>query len=156
MLEAYLGQVRLLLSILPELARETAFALKGGTAINLFYRNLPRLSVDLDLAWLPVADRRSSLREIDAALDRITAAIAHRYPRFDLRRLAGGGGGDTRILVSGERAGVKIETSPVTRGAVYPPRSMPTSEAVTERFGFVEANVLAFEDLYGGKLHAAL
>ena len=59
-------------------------------------------------------------------------------------------------MVSGERTQVKIETSPVTRGTLYPTRSMPASEAVTERFGFVEAHVLAFEDLYGGKLHAAL
>ena len=156
MLDRYLAQVRLLLSVLPEIARETAFALKGGTAINLFYRDLPRLSVDLDLTWVPVADRRSSLREIDDALDRITAAIARRYSRFDARRVAGGGGSDTRIMVSGERTQVKIETSPVTRGTVYPTRSMPASDAVIERFGFVEANVLAFEDLYGGKLHAAL
>ena len=156
MLDRYLTQVRLLLSVLPDIARETAFALKGGTAINLFYRDLPRLSVDLDLTWLPVADRQSSLTEIDEALDRITAAIAARYPRFEARRVAGGGGGQTRIIVRGGRAQVKIETSPVSRGAVYPARSMPTSEAVTERFGFFEASVLAFEDLYGGKLHAAL
>ena len=63
MLNRYLAQVRLLLGVLPAIARETAFALKGGTAINLFYRDLPRLSVDLDLTWLPVADRRSSLRD---------------------------------------------------------------------------------------------
>ena len=154
MLDRYLSQVRLLLHVLPEIARETAFALKGGTAINLFHRDLPRLSVDLDLTWLPVADRRLSLGGIDAALDRITAAIAGRYARFDARRVAGGGG--TRIMVRDGRAQVKIETSPVARGAVYPPLSMPASQAVTERFGFVEANVLAFEDLYGGKLHAAL
>ena len=152
MLDRYLAQVRLLLSVLPEIAREPAFALKGGTAINLFYRDLPRLSVDLDLTWVPVADRRSSLREIDDTLDRIAAAIARRYSRFDARRVAGGGGGDTRIMVTGERSQVKIETSPVTRGTVYPTRSMPASDAVIERFGFVEANVLAFEDLYGGKL----
>ena len=156
MIDRYLAQVRLLLSILPEIARETAFALKGGTAINLFYRDLPRLSVDLDLTWLPVTDRRSSLLDIDDALNRIAAAITERHPRFQPRRAAGGGGADTRVLVRDGRAQVKIETSPVTRGAVYPARSMPTSEAVTERFGFFEANVLAFEDLYGGKLHAAL
>ena len=156
MLDRYLAQVRLLLAILPEVARETAFALKGGTAINLFYRDLPRLSVDVDLTWLPVTDRRTSLDEMNAALDRITAGIARRYPRFDADRIAGGGGGDTRIMVRDGRAQVKIESSPVMRGAVHPPRSMPTSDAVTERFGFVEANVLAFEDLYGGKLHAAL
>ena len=64
MLDPYLAQVHLLLSTLPEIARETAFALKGGTAINLFYRNLPRLSVDLDLTWMPITDRRSSLQNI--------------------------------------------------------------------------------------------
>ena len=156
MLDRYLAQVRLLLTVLPDVARETAFALKGGTAINLFYRDLPRLSVDVDLTWLPVADRSSSLRDIDAALDRIAAAVAGRNPRFEVRRIAGGGGGDTRVLVSDGRVQIKIETSPVARGAVYRARSMATSKAVTERFGFVEANVLAFEDLYGGKLHAAL
>ena len=156
MLDRYLAQVRLLLAILPEIAQETAFALKGGTAINLFYRNLPRLSVDLDLTWLPVEDRRTSLRDIDHALDRIAAAIAARDPQIQTRRTAGGGGADTRVMVRRGRAQVKIETSPVARGTVCPPRSMPTSEAVTERFGFFAANVVAFEDLFGGKLHAAL
>ena len=156
MLDRYVAQVRLLVSVLPVVARETRFALKGGTAINLFYRDLPRLSVDIDLTWLPVADRRSSLREIDDALDCIVADIARSNPRFDARRIAGGGGGDTRIMVRDRRAQIKIETSPVARGAVHPTRSMVASERVRERFGFVEANVLAFEDLYGGKLHAAL
>ena len=156
MLDQYMAQVRLLVSVLPDIARETAFALKGGSAINLFYRDLPRLSVDIDLTWLPVADRRSSLREIDEALDRIAARIVRRNPLVDARRISGGRGGDTRILVRDGRVRIKIETSPVTRGTVLPARSMVASEHVIERFGFVEANVLAFEDLYGGKLHAAL
>lgn len=84
------------------------------------------------------------------------STIAGRNPRVHVRRIAGGGGGDTRVMVSDGQTRIKIETSPVARGAVYGARSMTTSEAVTERFGFVEANVLAFEDLYGGKLHAAL
>lgn len=55
--EDYAAQVQLLFRILPILAKEKAFALKGGTAINLFYRDLPRLSVDIDLTYLPIADR---------------------------------------------------------------------------------------------------
>ncbi len=156
MLDRYVAQVRLLVSVIPDIAQETAFALKGGTAINLFCRDLPRLSVDIDLTWLPIADRRASLREIDDALNRIVVSVRRRNPRIDARRVAGGGGGDTRIVVRSGRVRVKIEASPVTRGAVHPPRSMVGSERVTEQFGFVEANVLAFEDLYGGKLHAAL
>ena len=55
--ERYRRQVALLVRVLPLIAQEKCFALKGGTAINLFIRNLPRLSVDIDLAYLPVSDR---------------------------------------------------------------------------------------------------
>ena len=156
MLDRYVAQVRLLLSTLQDVANDTVFALKGGTAINLFYRDMPRLSVDIDLTYLPVADRQSSLKGIDDALGRIMVAITRRNPQIEVRRVAGGGNADTRIIVSDGQAQIKIETSPVTRGAVYPARTMITSEAVTEQFGFVETTVLAFEDLYGGKLHATL
>ena len=156
MLDRYVAQVRLLLSVLPDIATETVFALKGGTAINLFYRDMPRLSVDVDLTYLPVADRQSSLEDMDDAFNRIATAITERNPRVKARRIAGGGDNDTRIMVSDGSAQIKIETSPVTRGAVYPARTMVASETVMEQFGFVETNVLAFEDLYGSKLHAAL
>ena len=156
MLDRYVAQVRLLLSTPQDIASETVFALKGGTAINLFYRDMPRLSVDIDLTYLPVADRQSSLQDIDDALDRIVTAIARRNPRVEARRAAGSGNASTRIMVSDGQSQIKIETSPVARGAVYPAATMTASEAVTELFGFVETNVLAFEDLYGGKLLAAL
>ena len=156
MLDRYVDQVRLLMSVLPDIANEDVFALKGGTAINLFYRDMPRLSVDIDLTYLPIGDRETSLKNIDEALDRIMAAISDRHAHVRARRIAGGGNNDTRIVVSSGPAQIKIETSPVTRGAVYPPRTMMASDAVIEQFGFAEMNVLAFEDLYGGKLHAAL
>ena len=74
--EIYRRQVALLIRILPLVAQEASFALKGGTAINLFVRDLPRLSVDIDLVYLPVADREMSLAAIRAGLARIGAAIA--------------------------------------------------------------------------------
>lgn len=156
MLDRYVAQVRLLLSTLREISDETVFALKGGTAINLFYRNMPRLSVDIDLTYLPTTDRQSSLEEIDGALSRIVAAITRSNPRLKVRRAAGGGSSDTRIMVSDGQTQIKVETSPVARGAVFPVKTMIASDAVTERFGFVETSVLSFEDLYGGKLVAAL
>ena len=58
--ERYAAQVALLVRMLPEIAEEESFALKGGTAINLFIRDLPRLSVDIDLTYLPVAERARS------------------------------------------------------------------------------------------------
>jgi len=155
MLDRYTEQVRLLLDVLPDIAAESAFALKGGTAINLFHRDMPRLSVDIDLTWLPISDRSSSLGEIDRALDRIATSIVSRNPGVAARR-SSGGSSETRMVVTRGRVQIKIETSPVTRGAVLPPRTMVGSETVTEQFGFVEMKVLSFEDLYAGKLVAAL
>jgi len=156
MLDRYVDQVRLLLGLMPDIAREDVFALKGGTAINLFYRDMPRLSVDIDLTYLPVGDRETSLRDIDETLDRIMTAIAKRNPRILAQRIAGGGNNDTRIMVSDGQTRIKIETSPVARGTVRPPTRMMASDVVVDQFGFAEMNVLSFEDLYGGKLHAAL
>ena len=50
---AYFKQVQLLLSVLPLIQRHECFALKGGTAMNLFVQDLPRLSVDIDLVVGP-------------------------------------------------------------------------------------------------------
>ncbi len=69
--QSYKQQVSLLLSVLPEVAKESCFALHGGTAINLFVREMPRLSVDIDLTYLPLEDRLSTLIKINTALDEI-------------------------------------------------------------------------------------
>jgi hypothetical protein len=69
--DIYRKQVELLVQSIPQVAEEECFALKGGTAINLFVRDMPRLSVDIDLTYLPIADREHSLADIDAALKRI-------------------------------------------------------------------------------------
>ncbi len=73
-------QVGLLVQLLPIVGQQRCFALKGGTAINLFVRDLPRLSVDIDLAYLPMTDRDQALTEIDAALKAIAAEIRQRLP----------------------------------------------------------------------------
>jgi len=65
--ETYRKQVALLIRALPIVAGEECFALKGGTAINLFIRDMPRLSVDIDLTYLPrVAPRGKGRRLIGA------------------------------------------------------------------------------------------
>ena len=144
MLDRYVAQVRLLVDMLPEVAAESDFALKGGTAINLFYRDLPRLSVDIDLTWLPVTDRASSLREIDNALNRIVTSINRRKPRITAFRPKGGGSSDNKMLVRSGRVQIKIETSPVARGVVFPPKRMVVSEIVMESFRIEESTVFAF------------
>ena len=69
--EIYKKQVQLLLAVLPEISKEDCFALHGGTAINLFIRNIPRLSVDIDLTYLPLEDFETTLSNIHNALQRI-------------------------------------------------------------------------------------
>lgn len=78
--DKYLKQAELLLRVLPYVAREEVFALKGGTAINFFWRDLPRLSVDIDLAYIPVEDRNISLINISDRLVSIEARIQRRFP----------------------------------------------------------------------------
>src|SRR5690606_35930612 len=77
--DTYRKQVALLIRTLPSVAAEECFAMKGGTAINLFVRDLPRLSVDIDLTYLPVQDRATSLAAIDGAMEciaeRVTKAV---------------------------------------------------------------------------------
>jgi predicted nucleotidyltransferase component of viral defense system len=54
-------QADLLLRVIPHIEKEKLFALKGGTAINLFVRDMPRLSVDIDLTYLPFDDRKTAV-----------------------------------------------------------------------------------------------
>jgi len=150
----YESQVELLVSVLPYVAKQQVFALKGGTAINLFYRDLPRLSVDIDLTYLPIKDRTASLEEIDAGLTELANDITAHAPSTIAQRIAGGG--ETRMLIRRGNVEVKIETSPVARGVVNDPKLLGVSEAVEDRFGFAEMQVVAFEDLFAGKLTAAL
>ncbi len=153
--EDYASQVRLIFRLLPTIAKEKVFALKGGTAINLFYRDLPRLSVDIDLTYLPIADRATSLSGIDKAMDRI-CDVAGSIPGVKATRIAGGSGNETRVLASAGNIMVKIETSPVMRGVVFPCDTRRVTRSVEAEFGFAEALVVSFEDVYGGKIHAAL
>lgn len=153
--EQYRQQVRLLMRLLPLVAEETCFALKGGTAINLFVRDLPRLSVDIDLVYLPVNGRPEALADIDAAMKRIEARIMAAMPGAII--------GQTvhentvlRLAVRAERTQVKIEVSPVLRGVVQEPALRSVSPAVEDEYGFAEIQLVSFADLYAGKLVAAL
>ena len=150
--ERYLKQARLVVEVLPHVARQEAFALKGGTAINLFENDLPRLSVDIDLAFLPVGDRETALRDIDAALSGIAGDLA----RVGIRARLSGSGEARKLFCSRGEATIKIEPNAVSRGAVYPVRTMEISPAAEEKLGYCRINVLSREELYGGKFCAAL
>lgn len=152
----YFKQVELLLALMPFVGRENCFALKGGSAINLFVHDFPRLSVDLDLTFVPIKDRNQSLAEMDAALARSAVAIRRALPGAVIQHSAGQTGERTKLLVKRNGVGVKVEASPVLRGAVGHPEIRSVCPMVERHFGYVEMPLLHPHDLYAGKLCAAL
>lgn len=150
-------QVNLLVQLLPIVGQHSCFALKGGTAINLFVRNLPRLSVDIDLAYLPIVDREQALVEIDQALKAIAQDIQKRIAGVTvLSQPYQNTGTLLRIIVRSGNALVKIEVTPVLRGAVYETEVHSVRPLVEEYFGYAEVPLLSFNDLYAGKICATL
>lgn len=143
------------MDVLREVAKEPEFALKGGTAINLFFRDVPRLSVDIDLAWLPLSDRVQALAAIEASLGRIGAA-AERTLRCQVHPRRNGEDVLTGLGILRDRVPIKIDVTPVLRGSVYPAELRALQPAAAEAFGFVEVQTLGFADVYAGKLAAAL
>lgn len=135
---------------------EKCFALKGGTAINLFYRDLPRFSVDIDLTYLPGETYPEAQQGMDAALRRIAKGLSTGSPSYSVALGPGDKGLTDTMTVRGTNVQVKIEVNPTLRGAVHPPQNLEAKPIVQEEFGFVSANVLSFDDTYAGKLVAAL
>ena len=149
----YKRQVALLLSVLPEVANESCFALHGGTAINLFVRDMPRLSVDIDLTYVPVADREASLAGIAAALERIKASIEKVVPGVHVAHRKDIG----KLLVQAQGSNIKVEVNLTNRGILAEAVKMTLcGKAQNEFQAFCAVNVVATGQLYGGKICAAL
>src|SRR4051812_8100589 len=120
--DSYRKQVSLLIRTIPLVAAEKEFALKGGTAINLFLRDMPRLSVDIDLTYIPVADRATSLKGIDFGMKRIADGLTKGVPNVELSTsVLRGESCTTKLLMRADDAQIKIEVTPVLRGCVYEP-----------------------------------
>lgn len=154
--KAYLDTVRLLLDAAPEVFRSGVFAMKGGTAINLFVQDLPRLSVDIDVVYLPhEKTRAAALAEIAAELNTMRERLKQRGIAADVTATAVGD--ETKLFVRRGRDQVKIEINHVFRGTVLPPETRALVKAASELFtvGF-SVPTLAVPELYGSKLVAAL
>jgi predicted nucleotidyltransferase component of viral defense system len=149
----YNKQANLLLSVLPLVATESNFALHGGTAINMFHSNMPRLSVDADLTYLPVETRANSLAGINGALLRIAHKVEATLPEtFVEHRQA-----DARLIISNREAGIKVEVNTIKRGCYSPPDMMVLCDQAQKEFdAFCEMQVVDKPHLYGGKICAAL
>ncbi|MDI9319077.1 MAG: nucleotidyl transferase AbiEii/AbiGii toxin family protein [Phycisphaerales bacterium] len=150
--QLYRQQVALLLDVIPEIAKEKCFALHGGTAINLFIRDMPRLSVDIDLTYIPLEDRQTTLDNIAAALVRIEKNIHQVMPTIKVTHRQDAG----KLQIS-RGVEVKLEVNLVNRGLIAPITTMQLCKKAQESFGvFCEMDVVSIGQLYGGKICAAL
>ena len=150
----YAQKVELLLRLIPIVMEEKVFAIHGGTAINLFLKDLPRYSVDIDLTYIPLADRQTSLDDINLHLksiaDKAKKAFKgmHIVPNFNT----------CKLLCEYLGKQVKIEVNQTKRGIVGGEcLSISLSEKAQNEFSlFCEAKIVPLTQLYGGKIAAAL
>ncbi|HED06714.1 MAG TPA: nucleotidyl transferase AbiEii/AbiGii toxin family protein [Ignavibacteria bacterium] len=152
----YRNQAALLIRILPEIAREKYFALHGGTAINLFYHNMPRLSVDIDLTTVPFGNRKTDLALIRSKLLSIGERLRENIP--DIRVKAPVEIDDElKLYCSIPEAIVKVEVNTINRGINGVPVLRPLCHKAQEIFdSFCEIQVVPDAQLFGGKIVAAL
>lgn len=154
--KAYVDTVRLMLETAPEVFSSGRFAMKGGTAINLFVQDLPRLSVDIDVVFVPHrTPRETALAEIADELAALKTRITRRGIKVEIA--SGKTGDETKLLVRRGRIEVKIEMNHVFRGTLLPVGTRPLTKTASDLFTTALAvPTLAVAELYGSKLVAAM
>jgi predicted nucleotidyltransferase component of viral defense system len=154
----YKKQAELLLQMLPLVMRENVFALKGGTAINFFWRDYPRLSVDIDLTYVPIKDRNASLQEINDGMLKIEVGILKLKPTaYVQRKFEPLTRSVVSLIIRDNDVTIKVEVNYNLRGTVFGTIKKKLCKKAEDEFGLsLSVNTLSFEDIYGGKIVAAL
>lgn len=153
MRDKYRKQVALLIRIMPSVYRIKEFAVHGGTAINLFHKNMPRYSVDIDLTYIPIEDRQASLTTINQRLQEIKRNIERSIPGIVVIHKPN----VWKLLCTLGEAMVKIEVNGTKRGLIGDSVEMVLCEKARHDFNMgCKARTVSFSQLYGGKITAAL
>lgn len=151
--EAYRNQVALLIRVMPLVFKIKDFAVHGGTAINLFHRNLNRYSVDIDITYIHIADRETSLRAINAHLATLKASIEKAVPGIRVIHRPE----VWKLLCTKDGTTIKIEVNGTKRGLMGDAEKKQLCEKAKAEFGMTcYANIVSWPQLYGGKIAAAL
>lgn len=150
----YAEKVEVLLRLLPLVMEEKVFAVHGGSAINLFVRNLPRYSVDIDLTYIPLEGREESLEHINAHLMSIANKAKRAFPGMHIVPKLN----TCKLLCEYQRKQIKVEVNQTKRGIVGGDvLTVPLCKKAQEEFGlYCEADIVPMTLLYGGKIAAAL
>ena len=151
--EQYKRQVALLIRIMPSVYRIKDFAVHGGTAINLFYKDMPRYSVDIDITYIPVQEREESLRTINSHLVELKQMIEKTIPGIRVTHKP-----DVwKLQCVKDGATVKIEVNGTKRGLIGQTEDIDLCSKTQAEFQMgCRARVVSFSELYGGKISAAL
>jgi len=151
----YQNQVNLLLDVLPIINEFECFALKGGTAINLFLSNMPRLSVDIDLTYLPIEPRNIFLKNITSQMQLMKQNLEDN--NFQVQALFTKDKQLSKLIVYRDDANIKIEPNFVIRGSVFECEIHELCQQAQDQFlKYVSVKILSIADIYGGKICAAL
>lgn len=154
----YFKQVQLLVEVLPLVAKYKCFALKGGTAINLFVQDMPRFSVDIDLTYLPIEDRDTSLMNIEATLKQMAQDIKKYIVGSFVEEISiRNPSMVSKLKIIRNESEIKIEPNLVIRGSVFSCEECELLVKAQEAFEMTtKMNIVSLADLYGGKICAAL
>ncbi len=153
----YREQLNLLIEILPYALKDERMALKGGTSINLFHRNFPRLSIDIDLCYLPLEDRKTSFNNIHKILSKIKSEVENDLGFLVKPNNPLDGKTETKIFVTKGKTRIKIEPNYTVRGTLFSSEVLKLSpNAQQELEKYLEVRCLGIADAYGGKICAAL
>jgi len=150
-------QADLLISVIPYVFKENNFAMHGGTAINFFIRNMPRISVDIDMIYLKVLSRDESLKNISDGLNDIKNKLLSSLPGIEIEAKKFGDVLVSKLFIKRENALVKIEPNLIIRGTLFEPEERDICENAERVFEkFVSARIVSIADVYGSKICAAL
>lgn len=153
----YTKTVELLLEILPYALKDKRVALKGGTAINLFHRNFDRLSVDIDLCYLPLESRDDTFKNIHEILEKLKFELEDKLKLAVLSNHPLNGQKEAKLIARKGDIEVKIEPNYTLRSSLFDPEVIALSPLAQEEFGVeIEVQCLGLADTYGGKICAAL
>jgi predicted nucleotidyltransferase component of viral defense system len=155
--EGYRKQVNLLLDVIEISLADKRVALKGGTAINLFHRDFPRYSVDIDLCYLPIEDRTLTFKHLHDILITIKTKIEKnlKYKVSASNKLDGKK--ETKLVISNTDVEIKIEPNFTLRGGLFESEVRSLSpQAVKKLKREISVQCLSMADTYGGKICAAL
>jgi hypothetical protein len=152
----YVDTVRLLLDVVPDVFVSGRLAMKGGTALNLFVQDMPRLSVDIDVVFVAYqTPREVALAEIAAELSAIQGRLKNRGSMAEIA--VNKTGNESKIFARRDRIGVKIEINHVFRGTLLPVEIRALSKEASNIFTTaISVPMLAVPELYGSKLVAAM